>query len=47
MPSYDLVVIGAGPGGYEAAIRGVQLGLHVAIVEAEHLSAVREKSISH
>jgi len=40
MQSYDLVVIGAGPGGYEAAIRGVQLGMQVAIVEAEHLGGV-------
>ncbi len=40
MQSYDLVVIGAGPGGYEAAIRGAQLGLRVGIVEAEHLGGV-------
>lgn len=33
--SYDLVVIGAGPGGYVAAIRAAQLGLSVACVEAE------------
>jgi dihydrolipoamide dehydrogenase len=32
---YDLVVIGAGPGGYVAAIRGAQLGLKVACVEKE------------
>jgi len=31
--TYDLVVIGAGPGGYQAAIRASQLGLHTAIVE--------------
>ena len=31
--TYDLVVIGAGPGGYVAAIRGAQLGLKVAVVE--------------
>ncbi|MCM2282002.1 MAG: dihydrolipoyl dehydrogenase [Bdellovibrionaceae bacterium] len=30
---YDLVVIGAGPGGYTGAIRAAQLGLHVAVVE--------------
>ena len=30
---YDMIVIGAGPGGYVAAIRGAQLGLRVAIVE--------------
>jgi dihydrolipoamide dehydrogenase len=32
--TYDLVVIGAGPGGYVAAIRGAQLGMSVACVEA-------------
>ncbi|MFY9287194.1 MAG: dihydrolipoyl dehydrogenase [Alphaproteobacteria bacterium] len=31
--SYDLIVIGAGPGGYVAAIRGAQLGLKTACVE--------------
>ena len=29
---YDLIVLGSGPGGYVAAIRGAQLGLKVAIV---------------
>jgi dihydrolipoamide dehydrogenase len=33
--SYDLVVIGAGPGGYQAAIRASQLGLRTAIVEKD------------
>ena len=33
--NFDLVVIGAGPGGYHAAIRGAQLGLSVAIVEKD------------
>ncbi|MBI4411945.1 MAG: dihydrolipoyl dehydrogenase [Deltaproteobacteria bacterium] len=33
--SYDLIVIGAGPGGYVAAIRAAQLGLNVACVEKE------------
>ncbi len=37
---YDLVVIGSGPGGYVAAIRGAQLGLKVAIVERESLGGV-------
>jgi dihydrolipoamide dehydrogenase len=34
---YDLVVIGAGPGGYVAAIRAAQLGLRTACVEREYL----------
>jgi dihydrolipoamide dehydrogenase len=37
---YDLVVIGAGPGGYVAAIRAGQLGLKTAIVEREALGGV-------
>jgi dihydrolipoamide dehydrogenase len=35
MKQHDLVVIGAGPGGYVAAIRGAQLGLDVACIEKE------------
>jgi dihydrolipoamide dehydrogenase len=37
---YDLVVIGAGPGGYVAAIRGSQLGLKVACVERERAGGI-------
>ena len=37
METFDIVVIGAGPGGYPAAIRAAQLGAKVAIVEREHL----------
>ena len=37
MRSYDLIVIGGGPGGYTAAIRGAQLGLRVACVEKERV----------
>ena len=33
---YDLIVIGAGPGGYTAAISGAQQGMKVAVVEADH-----------
>ena len=33
MESYDLVIIGAGPGGYVCAIRAAQLGLETAVVE--------------
>jgi dihydrolipoamide dehydrogenase len=35
MPEHDLVIIGAGPGGYVAAIRAAQLGLSVACIEKE------------
>src|SRR5688572_15515938 len=38
--SYDLIVIGAGPGGYVAAIRAAQLGLKTAIVEREHMAGI-------
>ena len=38
--TYDLIVIGAGPGGYVAAIRAAQLGLKTAIVEREHLGGI-------
>lgn len=37
METFDIVVIGAGPGGYPAAIRAAQLGASVAIVEREYL----------
>jgi len=37
METFDVVVIGAGPGGYPAAIRAAQLGASVAIVEKEQL----------
>ena len=38
--TYDLVVLGSGPGGYVAAIRASQLGLKVAIVERELLGGI-------
>ena len=38
--AFDVVIIGAGPGGYVAAIRAAQLGLKVAIVEREHLGGI-------
>ncbi|KUO57293.1 MAG: dihydrolipoamide dehydrogenase [Alphaproteobacteria bacterium BRH_c36] len=38
--TYDLIVIGAGPGGYVAAIRAAQLGMKVAVVEREHLGGI-------
>ena len=37
---FDLTIIGSGPGGYVAAIRGAQLGLKVAIVEREALGGI-------
>ncbi len=37
---FDLIVIGGGPGGYVAAIRGAQLGMSVALVEANHLGGI-------
>ena len=37
---YDVVVVGAGPGGYVAAIRASQLGLKVAVVERDELGGV-------
>ena len=38
--SYDLIIIGAGPGGYIAAIRAAQLGMKTAIVEREHMAGI-------
>ncbi|GAB5416130.1 MAG: dihydrolipoyl dehydrogenase [Crocinitomicaceae bacterium] len=38
--SYDIIVVGSGPGGYVAAIRASQLGLKTAIVERENLGGI-------
>jgi len=38
--TYDVIVIGAGPGGYVAAIRAAQLGLKTCVVEREHLGGI-------
>ncbi|WP_128892621.1 dihydrolipoyl dehydrogenase [Erythrobacter sp. HKB08] len=38
--SYDVIVLGSGPGGYVAAIRCAQLGLNTAIVERENLGGI-------
>jgi len=38
--SFDLIVIGGGPGGYVAAIRAAQLGMKTAVVEGEHLGGI-------
>ncbi|NRB10524.1 MAG: dihydrolipoyl dehydrogenase [Rickettsiaceae bacterium] len=40
MENYDVVVIGAGPGGYVAAIKAAQLGLKTAVIEKNHLGGV-------
>ncbi|MDP3898617.1 MAG: dihydrolipoyl dehydrogenase [Mesorhizobium sp.] len=40
MSHYDVIIIGAGPGGYIAAIRAAQLGFKTAIVEREHLAGI-------
>lgn len=38
--TFDLIVIGGGPGGYVAAIRASQLGMKTAVVEREHLGGI-------
>ncbi|MEL6682578.1 MAG: dihydrolipoyl dehydrogenase [Pseudomonadota bacterium] len=38
--SFDVIVIGAGPGGYVAAIRAAQLGMNVAIIERELMGGI-------
>jgi dihydrolipoamide dehydrogenase len=38
--SFDLIVVGGGPGGYVAAIRAAQLGMKAAVVEGEHLGGI-------
>ena len=38
--SFDLIVVGSGPGGYVAAIRAAQLGLKTAVVEREHVGGI-------
>jgi dihydrolipoamide dehydrogenase len=38
--AFDILVIGAGPGGYVAAIRAAQLGFKTAVVEREHLGGI-------
>lgn len=40
MDTYDLIVIGAGPGGYVAAVEGARLGMSVALIEKEHVGGL-------
>src|SRR6266849_1472343 len=38
--SFDLIVVGGGPGGYVAAIRAAQLGMQAAVVERDELGGI-------
>src|ERR1700742_2595082 len=38
--TFDLIVLGGGPGGYVAAIRAAQLGMRAVVVEREHLGGI-------
>ena len=38
--NFDVIIIGAGPGGYVTAIRASQLGMKTAIIEKEHLGGI-------
>ena len=38
--SFDIIIVGAGPGGYVTAIRAAQLGMKTAVVEGEHLGGI-------
>ena len=40
MSDYDIIILGAGPGGYVAAIRAAQLGFKAAVVDREHLGGI-------
>ena len=40
MPHYDVVILGAGPGGYVAAVRSAQLGLSTAVIEEKYWGGV-------
>ena len=38
--SFDVIIVGGGPGGYVAAIRSAQLGMKTAVVEKQHLGGI-------
>src|ERR1700730_3965522 len=40
VPDFDLMVVGAGPGGYTAAIRGAQLGMRTGLIEKDAVGGV-------
>ena len=44
--AYDVIVIGAGPGGYVTAIRAAQLGFKTAVVEKAHLGGAQKAAIA-
>ena len=37
---YDIIIVGAGPGGYVAAIKAAQLGAKVALIEKENIGGI-------
>ena len=43
---FDLIVIGAGPGGYVAAIKAAKLGLNTAVVEAREVGAPASTAVA-
>ena len=49
MEQFDIIILGGGPGGYVAAIRGAQLGKKIAIIDAlitiNKLALVKDRSI--
>ncbi|MBI4536011.1 MAG: FAD-dependent oxidoreductase, partial [Ignavibacteriae bacterium] len=38
--SFDVIIVGGGPGGYTAAIRAAQLGLNTGIIESDRLGGI-------
>ena len=40
MEQFDIIVLGGGPGGYVAAIRGAQLGKKIAIIDEDRLGGI-------
>ena len=46
MATFDIVVLGGGPGGYVAAIRAAQLGKNTAIIDEDNLGAEAEVGVS-
>ena len=38
--TFDIAILGGGPGGYVAAIRSAQLGMRTALIESQHLGGI-------